>query len=131
MKRFLKNKAYLVLMLILGVFIVLPGHSQATFDDNDNIPAVSSTVPVNGAKAVAIGSNLSATFSEAMKPATINTSTFTLKKGTTAVSGAVTYSGVTAVFNPTSNLLPGTLYTATITTGRRLLVGLKTAVTPE
>ena len=122
MKRFMTLKAYLVFMLILGVFIILPGHSEATYDD-DNVTSVSSTVPVNGAKAVAIGSNLSATFSEAMKPATINTTTFTLKRGTTAVSGAVTYSGVTAVFNPASNLLAGTVYTATITTGAKGLDG--------
>ncbi len=122
MKKFEALKSYLAGMLILSIFIVLPGRSEATFGDDDNA-RVSSTVPVNGAKAVAIGSNLSATFSEAMKPATITTSTFTLKRGTTAVSGAVTYSGVTAVFNPASNLLSGTVYTATITTGAKDLSG--------
>jgi len=123
MKWFKEQKAYLVLMLILGIFIILPGHSEATYNNDDRNPTVCSTVPVNGAKAVAIGSNLSATFSEAMAPATITTSTFTLKQGTTAVSGAVTYSGVTAVFNPASNLLSSTVYTATITTVAKDLTG--------
>ena len=123
MKSFMSLKAYLIFMLILGVFIILPGNSEATFGNDDDRTTVSSTVPVNGAKAVAIGSNLSATFSKAMKPATINTTTFTLKRGTTAVSGAVTYSGVTAVFNPASNLLSNTVYTATISTGARDLDG--------
>jgi hypothetical protein len=36
--------------------------------------------------------------------------------GTTAVAGAVTYSGVIATFNPSQNLIPNTTYTATITT---------------
>ncbi|MBC7963829.1 MAG: DUF3494 domain-containing protein [Steroidobacteraceae bacterium] len=115
MKKIVAFKAYFVSLLILSVFLVLPNRGECT----DQIARVSSTTPVNGAKAVAIGSNLSATFSTAMRPTSINTSTFTLKRGTTAVAGAVTYSGVTAVFNPTANLLSNTLYTATITTGAK------------
>lgn len=117
MKKFQVYKAYLVSMLVLSVFLVMPGRGECS--DSKRTTKVSSTTPVNGAKAVAIGSNLSANFSEAMNPTTINTSTFTLKRGTTAVSGAVTYSGLTAVFNPTDNLLFNTLYTATITTGAK------------
>ena len=54
-----------------------------------------------------------------MASATINGTTFTLKQGATAVPGAVTYTGVTAVFRPTATLLPTTVYTATITTGAK------------
>lgn len=86
-------------------------------------PTVSSTVPVNAATGVLIGNKLTATFSEAMDPATINTSTFTLKQGEVAVSGTVAYSGVTAVFTPTSSLVASTVYTATITTGAKDLAG--------
>src|SRR5581483_12470307 len=68
-----------------------------------------------------------ATFSEIMDLSTIGTASFTLKHGTTNVSGAVTYAGVTAVFNPASNLRPNTLYTATITTGIRDLTENKLA----
>ena len=51
-------------------------------------PTVISTVPVNGATSVPINQAVSATFSEAMTPATIDTTTFTLKATTsgTAVS---------------------------------------------
>ena len=86
-------------------------------------PTVSSTAPANGAIGVPLSANLAATFSEAMDPLTITTLTFTLAHGTIPVSGAVIYAGVTAVFNPTVNLLPNTLYTATIKTGAADLSG--------
>jgi hypothetical protein len=86
-------------------------------------PTVTLTVPANGATGVAINSSVSATFSEAMNPLTITNLIFTLKRGTTTVSGTVSYSGVTAVFTPTSPLDYSTTYTATITTGANDLAG--------
>jgi ketosteroid isomerase-like protein len=81
---------------------------------------VVSTSPVNGATAVAVNATVSATFSEAMNPTTINAATFTLTgPGATSVAGTVTYAGNTAVFSPTTVLSTSTLYTATITTGAR------------
>src|SRR5207253_5283793 len=62
-------------------------------------------------------------FSEAMDPLTITPVTFTLKQGTTAVAGTVTYAGVTATFTPASALAPLTTYTATVSTGARDLAG--------
>jgi len=43
--------------------------------------------------------------------------------GATAVTGTVTYAGTVATFKPTSNLLTGTEYTATINTGAKDLAG--------
>jgi hypothetical protein len=90
-------------------------------------PAVIATVPVNGATAVPINQALSATFSEAMDPATIDATTFTLKAtiGGASVTGAVTYvaAGSVATFIPTASLAPTTEYTATITTGAMDLEG--------
>jgi uncharacterized protein (TIGR03437 family) len=86
-------------------------------------PTVSSTVPANGATNVPIGNALSATFSEATNPLTINTATFTLKQGATPVLGTVTYAGVTATFTPLSTLAPSLPFTATITTGVTDLAG--------
>jgi hypothetical protein len=122
MKRFEALKAYFVCILILAVFVVLPGNSEGSWN-NPGIVTVSSTIPAHAATGVPIGSKLTATFSEAMAPATLTTRTFTLKQGTTAVPGTVTYSGVTAVFKPTGNLLSKTVYTATITTGAKDLAG--------
>lgn len=78
-------------------------------------PVVSSTVPSDGAEDVATNTNLSATFSEAMNPFTVNPATFTLRQGTTAVLGTVDYAGVTAVFTPVADLAVNEVYTATIT----------------
>lgn len=93
------------------------------------LPTVSSTTPADGATGVAINGNITAIFDEAMDPATITSATYTLKKGTTLVSGAVTYLGTTATFNPTANLTANTLYTATITTGAKDLAGNALAAT--
>src|SRR5205814_346847 len=86
-------------------------------------PTVSATVPANSATGIAISSQIAGSFSEAMDASTINTSTFTLKRGTTPVAGTVSYSGVTASFTPAGNLAPLTTYTATISTGAKDLAG--------
>jgi len=86
-------------------------------------PTVSSTIPASGATNVPVGNALTATFSEAMNPLTITTTTFTLKHGSTPVLGTVIYSGVTATFTPSTSLAPSTLFTATITTGVTDLAG--------
>jgi len=130
MKRFKTQKAYLVFMSIMTVFMVLPGCGGGVAGGGSwdkPIPStvtVVSTIPANGATGVYTNTKvISATFSGAMDPTTITTSTFTLKQGTTDVSGTVTYSGVTAVFKPSNLLLINTKYTATITTGTRDLTG--------
>lgn len=83
-------------------------------------PTVIATVPVNLATAVPINQALSATFSVAMDPATIDATTFKLKvTGGASVTGVVTYvpAGSVATFTPAADLAPSTQYTATITTG--------------
>ena len=86
-------------------------------------PTVIATDPTNNATAVPLNKTLTATFSMLMDPATINSNTFTLRQGANAVTGTVTYTGTTASFAPTANLLPGVVYTATITTGTKNLAG--------
>ncbi len=86
-------------------------------------PTVSSTDPVNAASGIPINQKIAATFSVAMDASTITTSTFTLLQGTTPVPGFVSYSGITAIFGPSSNLAPNTAYTVTITTGSKDLAG--------
>ena len=91
-------------------------------------PTVISTVPVNGATAVAVNTAISATFSEAMNAATINGATFTVTgPGATPVAGTVTYAGSTATFTPTAVLANGTAFTATITTGAKDPAGVPLA----
>ncbi|HEY0759366.1 MAG TPA: Ig-like domain-containing protein [Acidisarcina sp.] len=83
-------------------------------------PTVISTDPLNNAVGVPVNQKLAATFSEAMDPASINATTFTLTgPGGVAVTGVVAYvaSGSTATFSPAVALAPNTTYVATITTG--------------
>ena len=91
-------------------------------------PTVLSVVPANSAASIAVNTNITAAFSEAMNTSTISTATFTLKQGTTNVAGSVSYSGTTATFNPTSDLTGGLVYTATITTGAKDVAGNAIAV---
>ena len=87
-------------------------------------PTVTGTINANGATGVSISTKAGATFSEAMDPLTITNLTFTLKDPAgTAVAGTMSYSGVNAVFTPTSTLAPNTVYTATVTTGVKDLAG--------
>ncbi|WOK04194.1 Ig-like domain-containing protein [Imperialibacter roseus] len=98
------------------VGIPLAGNYVWNFDTGV-LPTVVSTDPLNLATGVPTNKVISATFSEAMNPATITSSSFTLMQGTNAIAGTVSYSGTTATFTPTSPLLAATTYTANVTTG--------------
>ncbi len=123
------SKLWFTAFLVLAVFMSGCGVWKHTSGTNSNAPTVTFTVPLTvvapgvPTSGVAINSKMSATFSKIMNPATINTTTFILKQGTTSVSGTVAYTGVTAVFTPSSNLSANTSYTATITTGAKDLAG--------
>ena len=61
--------------------------------------SVVSTDPANNAVDVFLNKIVSANFNMLMNHSTINTTTFTLKQGTTSVTGKVTYDGQTAYFD--------------------------------
>ncbi len=86
-------------------------------------PAISSTSPTNGATGIAVNAAISVTFREPMTAATITRATFSVKTGSTDVPGTVDYSGTTATFTPTGNLVYSTTYTATVTTAAKDLAG--------
>lgn len=90
-------------------------------------PTVTSTDPINGTTGVSLNKTITANFSMVMDPLTINTTTFTVKQGNTPITGTVTYTGSTASFTPTANLLEGKLYTATITIGAKNAAGIPLA----
>jgi hypothetical protein len=89
-----------------------------TFSTGDIAPWVISTDPQNLETDVSVGKTVSATFSVPMDASSILTS-FTLKTGGNLVAGVVSYSNSIGSFNPDNNLLEGTTYTATITTGAK------------
>lgn len=83
-------------------------------------PTVTAVTPLSGALLVCPNTAIiTATFSKAMNPATINTTTFTVTVNGTNVPGSVSYVAATnvATFTPTAALAATTPFTATITTG--------------
>jgi len=102
------------------------------------VPTVISTIPVTPNPPtvledtnVPLNQTVSATFSEPMNPATINSTTFTMTAtptaggATTPVTGLVAYAAISdqLVFLPAGGLVAGTTYAATITTGAQDLAG--------
>jgi WD40 repeat protein len=96
------------------------GSYVATYTSDTTAPTVSSTTPSNGVTNVALTSTMTATFSEAMDPATISTSTFELRNpANTLVTATVSYDAAskTATLTPSSALTASTTYTATVKGG--------------
>ena len=120
------NKMWVIALLLVGFIAGHAANANELLLDT-TAPTVSSTIPATDATDVALNKKISATFSEAMNPSTINKKTFKLKRGTKGVSGKVTYVGVTAIFTPASNLKRNTQYTATIKTKVKDLAGNKMA----
>ena len=87
-------------------------------------PTITAQSPAANANNVSLNKVLSVTFSETMDASTINATTFTLKGGTTNVSGTVAYEGTTATFTPGSLLTAGTTYSVTTTTGMKSAAGI-------
>lgn len=98
------------------------GPSNAVTVKVDTVPpSVTTLSPADGAQNAAVGTNVEATFSEAMDQSTLTTSTFTLtEQGSgTPVSAAVSYAPATnkATLDPFSDLAPNASYSATIAGG--------------
>lgn len=86
-------------------------------------PTVLTIGPASAAVGIARNVAITATFSEAMLPSTITSSTFTLKAGATVIPAVVTYAGMTATLVPVDFLSPNTSFTATISTGAKSSAG--------
>jgi ice-binding like protein/Big-like domain-containing protein len=110
--------AFLLAVLVVGCSD--PDKNAGAGNPGDQLtpPTVVSVSPPDGA---CLTTPVTATFSKAMNPATINTTTFTLAgpNGASSVAGAVSLdsTGLVATFQPTSALTGGAAYVATITTG--------------
>ena len=87
--------------------------------------AYGTTGTLTGATGLLVNRDSTATFNEDMDAASITAATFTLTCAAPCVNpaGVVSYANRTATFNPTGDLSPGTLYTATVTTGAKDLAG--------
>ncbi|RCJ27108.1 hypothetical protein A6770_02820 [Nostoc minutum NIES-26] len=104
-------------------YAFFPGNAGSyvvTYTQDSTPPTVSSTSPANGATAINTVTTITATFSEAIDPATINTSNFELRnQANTLVSATVSYDEATrtASLSPSSALAVSTTYNATIKGG--------------
>lgn len=87
-------------------------------------PLVLATSPTSNETGVVLNKVVNATFNMPMDPTTINTTSFTLKQGTTSITGVVTYSNNTAFFTPNENLTGNTVYTATLTIEAQNMAGV-------
>ena len=116
------------IILLLALILVAMAFAACTQNYNDPLattppPIVSSTNPTNGSLGVAV---IAARFNKAMDASTININTFLVRKyDRSLVAGTVTYDGVSYVttFMPLNVLLPGTTFSATITTGAKNAAG--------
>jgi hypothetical protein len=112
----LKNIKTRNINLLLIAAIITTAIIGCSMGGDVTFPEVSSTTPIAESVNVAVGADITATFSTAMDPQTLTDKTFTLKHGTTPVTGTVSYTGMIATFNPAVNLLNNTVYTATLST---------------
>lgn len=90
-------------------------------------PTVASTSPSNDEEAVERNRVIEITFNESMDPATIDSTTLTVKQGTAAVNGTVAYSETTATFTAVNVLNALKTYTVTATTDVKSANGIALA----
>jgi hypothetical protein len=112
--------------MLLSFSSACGGTSSATpLPAGPGAPVVLSSVPANGAVDVPLNGSVSATFSEAMDPASLTGATFTLTSGAAAtpVAGTVVYASSRVVFWPAAHFDSNGSYTATITTGAMSAAG--------
>jgi Ca2+-binding RTX toxin-like protein len=89
-------------------------------------PTVTARAPAVNAVLQAQATNVTATFSEAVQPATVTSASFTVRIGAGApVAAVVTYNAATrvATLNPNANLAAGTRYTVNLTNAIKDLAG--------
>jgi hypothetical protein len=119
------NLKNLLSTLAIATVVLMVGCNK----DDDNIdlniaPTVISSNPANSATDVVLNKIVTVTFSEAMNPLTLTSTTFTINQGTTPVTGTVSYSGTTASFIPATVLTLNTVYTGKITAGAEDILGM-------
>ena len=85
-------------------------------------PSVVSTSPDNNASPVAVNTAIIATFSEAIDPASVDNTSFSVVNGG-AVAGTISVVDNTVTFTPSADLAALTVYTATLSTAVTDLAG--------
>src|SRR2546425_377658 len=119
-----KGLLAIVLIAVVAIAAGLAYYAYQFLNQSaSSAPTVLSTAPIHAATGSPINTKILVTFSTAMDPSTITTTTFTMIQGSTSVAGTVIYAGTTASFKPSTSLAANTTYSATITTGVKDLSG--------
>jgi len=94
-----------------------------------DMPPTATSDPVNNATGVPLNKVIVVTFSAPMDSLTLKSpaTNFTIKQGTTTVPGKFSYTSRTAIFTPTVNLAPFTVYTGTVSANVKNTLGTKMA----
>ncbi len=111
--------------LVPVAFAVLVSACGGSSGGGANTPVVSSTNPSDGAVGVSTNAKILASFSEAMDPLSLTTTTMLVKQGSTPVVGtvAVGVGGAAVTFTPAAAFAASTVYTATITASAKSVAG--------
>jgi hypothetical protein len=121
-----KSFTSFVLICVFFVVIAISCEKATTYFTSDEhaanppdvtSPVINSVFPLSNSVSVPVGSTVSITFSEPLNSTTINSSTITLKQGSTLIAGTISINGAVVVFTPASVLSAGKLFTGNVTTG--------------
>jgi hypothetical protein len=121
------NRATFTALLMAAVMVGCNDNTTGVTDNEDpeiEAPTVAATSPESNDENVERNVSVTITFSETMDAATINSNTFTLKQGSSAIEGTVSYSGTTATFKSTNPLSATVVYTAAISVGAKSSQGV-------
>ena len=129
MRKYKISTKYFLVLALVPLLLFMAGCSDCT-SCSVNKAVVRASVPICGSAGMAVNGKVTATFSEAMNPVTINTSSFTVSgPGTTAVAGTVSYDAPSnvATFTPTSNLAFNTLFNVAISSAAASALGVNSS----
>jgi len=111
------KKLKFLTVLTIALVVLFAGCKKDEYEETVGVcPLVVSTIPADKAINVPLNQIVSATFNEKMNAETITPESFTLNQGSTAITGSVSYSDLTAKFTPANPLSPFTVYTGRVTT---------------
>ncbi len=112
--------------LILTIFVIAcAGYGCGSDSGDSTIPTVASVTPINAATVVPVNTTVTVTFNKAMDTGTVTASSFTLATAAGPMGGTVSASAdqKTFTFTPSANLTSLMVYTATVTTAVKDVVG--------
>src|SRR6266542_1924876 len=113
----------------LCLLLACSGGGSSSRGDGDVpvAPHVIQMAPAPGETGVALATQISATFSEDMDPASFTSGTFVVSSALGPVAGTVNYAARTATFTPHDQLPAGTTCTVNLSSGIRNAAGTATA----